>query len=257
MLSSLDPNTSVFPYPYLLNGSCGGLGCCEANIIMGYSFYNIQIQKRSIESSPSLDNPGIFIIDQDSAYGKSISRDDGPATLDWTISSSICPTYTSAPECRSANSICQDYVAHTGRIGYRCLCSHGYQGNPYILDGCQDIDECKSPDIYLCYGNCSNTPGSFKCQCPTGFAGNASLPNGCKDIDECEHQEAHSCYGICQNFPGSFHCQCPDGTYGNSNIKGGCITIKSSFTGYKSPCATCYLYHKLFTSLVCYFTLKS
>lgn len=66
MLSSLDPNTSVFPYPYLLNGSCGGLGCCEANIIMGYSFYNIQIQKRSIESSPSLDNPGIFIIDQDS-----------------------------------------------------------------------------------------------------------------------------------------------------------------------------------------------
>ncbi|CAO2207170.1 unnamed protein product [Urochloa humidicola] len=230
MLSPLDPTISVLPYPY---GGCGGLGCCEANIILGYSFYNIQIQRRSVDSlpsAPSLDNPGIYIIDQDSAYENN-TRLDAPATLDWAISSSKCPANTSAPECRSANSFCTDYFAHTGRTGYRCLCSQGYQGNPYIRGGCEDIDECKSPDIYLCYGNCSNTPGSFTCQCPPGFTGNASVPNGCKDIDECEHQEAYSCYGICQNFPGSFHCQCPDGMHGNSNIKGGCITIKNSFTG--------------------------
>ncbi|CAO2202410.1 unnamed protein product [Urochloa humidicola] len=227
MNNSLDPTTSVFPYP---DGGCAGLGCCEANINLGCSFYNIQIQRvKSSSYTPILHYPGIYIIEQDSTYED--DRLDAPATLDWTISSSTCPTNTSAPECCSANSFCRDYIAHTGRTGYRCLCSQGYQGNPYVHGGCEDIDECKFPDIYLCYGNCINTPGSFTCQCPPGFTGNASVPNGCKDIDECEHQQAYSCYGICQNFPGSFHCQCPDGMQGNSSIKGGCITIKNSSTG--------------------------
>ncbi|KAG0524639.1 hypothetical protein BDA96_07G228900 [Sorghum bicolor] len=237
MLDGFDPYSSVLPYPYLPNGSCGGLGCCEANIILGYSFYRIQIQNRSISSpsyATSLNNAGIYIIDRDSSIDtRSLSLDGGPpVTMDWVISGSQCPTTNkSAAECRSANSFCLDYVTHVGYRGHRCHCSYGYQGNPYVLGGCQDIDECKSPDIYHCYGNCRNTAGSFTCQCPAGFTGNASFPNGCKDIDECKHQEAYSCYGICQNLPGSFLCKCPDGTYGNSSTKGGCITFKNSFTG--------------------------
>ncbi|KAL6644590.1 hypothetical protein ACP70R_016198 [Stipagrostis hirtigluma subsp. patula] len=68
----------------------------------------------------------------------------------------------------------------TNDIGYLCHCSHGYEGNPYITGGCQDIDECSSPESYFCYGSCKNTPGSFICQCPAGYTGNASVPNGCK-----------------------------------------------------------------------------
>ena len=45
-----------------------------------------------------------------------------------------------------------------------------------------DIDECKYPDQYVCYGVCKNTPGSFICQCNTGYTGNASIPNGCTGI---------------------------------------------------------------------------
>ncbi|CAL9748815.1 unnamed protein product, partial [Musa acuminata subsp. burmannicoides] len=47
--------------------------------------------------------------------------------------------------------------------GYLCYCLSGYQGNPYLLDGCKDIDECVDKDQYPCQGICQNTNGSYNC----------------------------------------------------------------------------------------------
>ncbi|CAD6264588.1 unnamed protein product [Miscanthus lutarioriparius] len=214
------------------NGSCTGIGCCQASIVVGYPSYRIQIDP---VSSGTLSNipASVFIVDQSyffNSIGEQITGSLTTATLDWIISTSTCPTNMTAPECLSDHSYCQD-SSSLGHGGYTCQCADGYQGNPYVQGGCQDIDECKYPDQYVCYGVCKNTPGSFICQCNTGYTGNASIPNACTDIDECKHQEAYSCYGICQNFPGSFHCQCPEGSSGNYSTKGGCITFNNSFTG--------------------------
>ncbi|CAO2184155.1 unnamed protein product [Urochloa humidicola] len=212
------------------NNCTSGINCCQASIILSYSFYNIEINR--LQGGLPF-TQSIYIVDHsfnytpDMVVGPGRSPKALPATLDWIIAkNSMCPTNTSAPECLSNHSSCQE-----SQSGYGCQCSDGYQGNPYVPNGCQDIDECKSPDIYVCYGDCKNTPGSFMCQCPTGYMGNASVLNGCRDIDECENPEAHSCYGICQNFPGSFRCLCHDGTYGDPFTKGGCITIKKSYIG--------------------------
>ncbi|CAO2148069.1 unnamed protein product [Urochloa humidicola] len=62
--------------------------------------------------------------------------------------------------------------------GYTCHCHSGYQGNPYIVDGCKDIDECKITPT-RCFGVCKNLHGSFKCRCPLGKFGNPKKPNGC------------------------------------------------------------------------------
>ncbi|KAL6286999.1 hypothetical protein ACE6H2_011389 [Prunus campanulata] len=52
----------------------------------------------------------------------------------------------------------------------RCSCKRGYEGNPYLPEGCQDIDECtdskNSPCLQENLGfnfTCKNTEGSYEC----------------------------------------------------------------------------------------------
>ncbi|KAI6668454.1 hypothetical protein NL676_013522 [Syzygium grande] len=43
----------------------------------------------------------------------------------------------------------------------RCYCGRGYGGNPYVIGGCQDINECEDPN--MCSGTCVNKQGSYDC----------------------------------------------------------------------------------------------
>ncbi|KAL6287009.1 hypothetical protein ACE6H2_011399 [Prunus campanulata] len=47
-----------------------------------------------------------------------------------------------------------------------CSCKTGYQGNPYLLDGCQDIDECENSNTCGDRGICRNLQGGFFCSNP-------------------------------------------------------------------------------------------
>ncbi|XBI22518.1 hypothetical protein VPH35_063533 [Triticum aestivum] len=78
------------------------------------------------------------------------------------------------------NSKCLLYLTPNDAIGgHTCQCWHGYQGNPYVQHGCQDIDECASQGEYPCFGRCINMIGSYTCTCPHGTTGNPRKKNGC------------------------------------------------------------------------------
>ncbi|BAT06118.1 Os08g0501200, partial [Oryza sativa Japonica Group] len=167
-------------------GPCSGIGCCETSMLLAGSStaaYSIQVQNLQ-EQAVVLNRTDdlVYLVDErfnytlDMSFGYS-SPEELPARLDWYInSSSACPLPASAPECRSAHSYCDSTYDNKA---YICRCSEGYEGNPYVPDGCHDIDECARHDIYPCYGKCINLPGDYICLCNNGTYGDAKKKEGC------------------------------------------------------------------------------
>uniref|UniRef100_R7WCC0 Wall-associated receptor kinase 3 n=1 Tax=Aegilops tauschii TaxID=37682 RepID=R7WCC0_AEGTA len=91
-----------------------------------------------------------------------------PIVLNWEIESSSCEQAkkNSSYACVSSNSVCVNST--TNAPGYRCNCSDGYKGNPYIINGCQDIDECHENATLCGSGICENTLGHYSCSCHPG-----------------------------------------------------------------------------------------
>ncbi|CAO2211458.1 unnamed protein product [Urochloa humidicola] len=114
------------------------------------------------------------------------NKDDAraPVVMEWAIARNTCEEAiidkTLPYACASSNSVCI-----TNHAGYACRCSLGYQGNPYIIDGCTDVDECLDNVTYPCSaGICTNTPGGFICSCPRGETkiGNVCVKDNQKSI---------------------------------------------------------------------------
>nr|XP_034569271.1 wall-associated receptor kinase 2-like isoform X2 [Setaria viridis] len=81
--------------------------------------------------------------------------------------------------CKSEQSRCSSGLPGS----FTCQCEDGYYGNPYLLGGCQDIDECELPsEENGCFGDCINTIGSMECRCPHGTFGNPGIRGGCVKI---------------------------------------------------------------------------
>ncbi|ONK79613.1 uncharacterized protein A4U43_C01F8150 [Asparagus officinalis] len=124
-----------------------------------------------------------FVADKDSFTFNSLDlvgrsflnkyEDGVPLVMDWVVGSERCDTapHNASYACRNINSVC---VNSSSGQGYLCNCSEGYEGNPYLQDGCRDINECDhpDPDKYPCKGHCSNTEGSYNCSCPPGYHSN-------------------------------------------------------------------------------------
>ncbi|KAL4598213.1 hypothetical protein ACB092_11G044500 [Castanea dentata] len=161
---------------FLVSGSCTGVGCCEVDIPKGLK--NVTLESRSFQNHTKVENfnpCGYAFISKQDTFDFSIDslrtlRDQQmmPMVLDWALGNETCNDVENKSNyiC-GGNSLCQN--SEDGP-GYRCKCKDGYDGNPYLSHGCQDIDECQDPSNCNHLGQeCINEPGKFTCFCIKGY----------------------------------------------------------------------------------------
>ncbi|CAN6164942.1 unnamed protein product [Urochloa humidicola] len=163
------------------DGLCTGAGCCQFEFTSNMSYYEVYFNEqynttdyyfnRSITGNTKL--CGYAMMMESAAFQFNTTylnttvfwEEHGglvPVILNWVVGNETCDVARKKADsyaCRSNNSTCID---SSNGIGYLCNCTNGYHGNPYLLGGCQDIDECVVNGPPPCAG-CINTPGNFSC----------------------------------------------------------------------------------------------
>ncbi|CAK9159478.1 unnamed protein product, partial [Ilex paraguariensis] len=126
------------------NGSCSGVGCCQTPIPKGVRAIEMDLSSYYNYTMVSDFNPCsfAFVIKESefnftSNYLRELQNVQKlPLVVDWTIGNETCEmaqmNFTSYA-CKN-NSNC--YEPNT-TSGYLCHCLDGYDGNPYLTNGCQ------------------------------------------------------------------------------------------------------------------------
>nr|DAD39434.1 TPA_asm: hypothetical protein HUJ06_013757 [Nelumbo nucifera] len=183
------------------NVHCNGTGCCQKEIPEDLDSFDISVDIYKNESTTAYTwNMSkcsmAFLSDKDwfnsSASNIWNSRNEvdklvnvgfrTPIVLDWAIRSNT--SCEEALQVTSTDYACGDNtncITSTNGPGYLCQCKQGFQGNPYLPNGCQDVNDCDDPKGNPCIGSCINTIGSYNCPCPKGTHGDGRKDGqGCK-----------------------------------------------------------------------------
>ncbi|KAJ1264615.1 hypothetical protein BS78_08G013100 [Paspalum vaginatum] len=177
------------------NGSCSGRGCCQASLpaTLPLTGFSVAMPTKTMDNSLWVTSPCSFAMVVESSWYNFSTADlygdvtdkfarGVPFVIDFAIRNLKCPAKGQQPPpgyaCVSGNSSCADVTN-----GYVCKCLEHYEGNPYIPNGCQDIDECKRPDLYPCSsdGICKNRLLGYDCPCKPGMKGDGKTGT-CQDV---------------------------------------------------------------------------
>uniref|UniRef100_A0A0D9WLN4 Protein kinase domain-containing protein n=1 Tax=Leersia perrieri TaxID=77586 RepID=A0A0D9WLN4_9ORYZ len=160
---------------------CSGMGCCQVPISKDLKDFYIGFENRNATLDLSFSTRSYaFVVEKEyfkfnGSYAKGTNfmeeLDHGlPVILEWIAGNETCKEAVREMEshaCVAQDSTCVDVP---NAPGYKCNCSVGYEGNPYLKEGCQDINECDEKRFRNpCPGKaiCKNNIGGYNCICIT------------------------------------------------------------------------------------------
>lgn len=112
-----------------IDGGADLFGRCSFAVLMDSSNFTSWTSSSSNISSPEFVNNVSSLLQ----FFNSSRGGKAPVVLDWSIGEDDCKN-PAGYACRSVNSFCSS--AASGR-GYICKCNQGFDGNPYLPNGCQ------------------------------------------------------------------------------------------------------------------------
>ncbi|KAL5573813.1 hypothetical protein UlMin_023410 [Ulmus minor] len=172
--------------------SCNGKNCCRTTILPNLKSFSIEFDVENTYRGGSC--MYAFLVDRDWFDGRSTKFSDiremeaVPVVLEWSLYSWTVEEFREAlnttrndPGWIYSTSYCEtDDISSVNNQSSKlqCFCKPGFEGNPYVKKGCQDIDECeKSKNICGDFARCNNIPGGVIC-----YAQEIKKPTGRKVI---------------------------------------------------------------------------
>ncbi|KAK1287522.1 Wall-associated receptor kinase 2 [Acorus calamus] len=190
----------------VVDGVCSGIGCCQSRLPKGIKYFEVGFNSYYNHTRVMNFNPCsyVFLVQQDWYKFTPIDISDEfyneysdgvPAVLNFSIGTESCneaTRYKSEYACVSRNSDCSNVSSGSG---YICSCLPGYEGNPYLKNGCQDIDECKRLGEYPCWEYLHQHPWIIHMHMSTGDQ--REQPN-CISVFACSPKKQVSRRCCCQ-----------------------------------------------------------
>ncbi|KAL4616117.1 hypothetical protein ACB092_07G175800 [Castanea dentata] len=130
--------------------SCNGIGCCKTTIPSDLDVFTTIIRSMSRASVERTENcQYAFLVDQKwfeenlTNHFEVQKMTHVPVVLNWEINANLSSLIMGS---NSSHSTCQ-FANRSSSLGnmsstFTCSCDSGFEGNPYLVDGCQDIFLC-------------------------------------------------------------------------------------------------------------------